>query len=140
MASHPVEGHTVLLVEDDSDVRALAREILEESQIRVIEAPDGPSALVQWEAHRDTIDILVTDMVMPNGLSGVDLADRLRIEEPSLPIIFSSGYCVNLFSDDRQFRKDVNYLPKPYLSHELIAIVSNALTGPLEPALRHSVA
>ena len=50
------------------------REILEESQIRVIEAPDGPSALVQWEEHRDMIDILVTDMVMPGGLSGVELA------------------------------------------------------------------
>jgi DNA-binding NtrC family response regulator len=97
--------------------------------LQVIETPDGPSALAQWQMHRDKIDLLITDMVMPGGLSGVDLADRLRAERPELPVIFSSGYSVTLFNDDRVFRKDFNYLPKPFLAYELISIVSKALSG-----------
>jgi len=131
----PVEsiaGRTVLLAEDDSDVRALARQVLEESDLRVIEAADGPSALILWQQHRDEIDLLLTDMVMPGGLSGADLADRILAECPGLPVIYSSGYSVALFSDDRQFRKDVNYLPKPYLARELISIVATALSGQAE--------
>jgi CheY-like chemotaxis protein len=124
-----LDKHTVLLVEDDSDVRALARHILEEASLEVLEAPDGPSALERWRERAGEIDLLITDMVMPGGLSGVDLADRIHAECPDLPVIFSSGYSVTLFNDDRNFRKDVNYLPKPFLAYELIAIVSTALAG-----------
>ena len=60
-------------------------------------------------------------------MSGADLADRILAEEPGLPVIYSSGYSVNLFSEDRHIRKDINHLPKPYLARELIAIVSVAL-------------
>jgi CheY-like chemotaxis protein len=123
-----VKGQTVLLVEDDADVRALARSVLEEASVRVIEASDGPSALAMWQTHRDAIDLLITDMVMPGGLTGLELADRISLECSTLPVIFSTGYSVNLYSEDRQFRKDVNYLPKPYLSHELTSIVSSVLT------------
>jgi signal transduction histidine kinase len=128
-----VSGHTVLLVEDDSDVRALAKHVLEESDMHVIEAPDGPSALVLWEKHRDKIDLLLTDMVMPGGLTGADLADRILADRPGLPVIFSSGYSVTLFNDDR-FRQDFNYLPKPYLSSELVSFVAKTLAGRAEPA------
>jgi two-component system, cell cycle sensor histidine kinase and response regulator CckA len=124
-----VAGHTVLLVEDDSDVRSLARHILEECQLRVIEAPNGPAALDLWKVHREEIDLLLTDMVMPGGLTGADVADRLLAERPTLPVIYSSGYSVELFSEDRQFRKDVNYLPKPYLARDLMAIVIHALAA-----------
>lgn len=130
----PFESHTILLVEDDGDVRALTRHILEEASLRVIEAPDGPTALKRWQEHRDEIDLLITDMVMPGGLSGVDLADRIRAERPELPVVFSSGYSVTLFSDDRQFHKDLNYLPKPFLAYELISIISTALAGKTEQA------
>jgi len=87
-----IGGRTVLLVEDDADVRALAKYVLEESDLRVIEAPDGPSALVLWEKHREEIDLLLTDMVMPGGLTGADLADRILADRPGLPVIFVSGY------------------------------------------------
>jgi two-component system cell cycle sensor histidine kinase/response regulator CckA len=130
----PIEEHTILLVEDDNDVRALARHILEDAALRVIDASDGPSALECWRERRDQIDLLITDMVMPSGLSGADLADRIRAERPDLPVIFTSGYSVTLFNDDGKFFKDVNYLPKPFLAHELISIVANALTAIREQA------
>jgi CheY-like chemotaxis protein len=125
----PIEGYTVLLAEDDGDVRKLARHVLEEFGLQVFEAVDGPSALVAWQEHREEIDLLLTDMVMPGGISGADLAHRILTDCPDLPVIYSSGYSINLFGEDRQFRKDVNYLPKPYLARELISIVTNILAG-----------
>ena len=128
-STESIQGCTVLLAEDDSDVRALARAVLEETGLLVIEANDGPSAFVLWQKHRDEIDLLLTDMVMPGGYSGADLADRILAVCPKLPVIYSSGYSVTLFSEDRHFQKDINYLPKPYLARELTAIVARALAG-----------
>ena len=134
-----LKGRTVLLVEDDRDVRALVRAVLEEPGLRVIEASDGPTALALWHEHRAEIDLLLTDMVMPGGLSGAEVADHILGGQPGLPVIYSSGYSVNLFSEDRHIRKDINYLPKPYLSRELIAIVSAALAGSDEQAAPQAV-
>ena len=124
-----IRGRTVLLVEDDNDVRALVLLVLEESGLRVLEAEHGPAALAIWAAHRDEIDLLLTDMVMPGGLSGADVADRITAERPGLPVIYSSGYSVNLFSEDRSIREDINYLPKPYVSHQLTAIITRAFSA-----------
>lgn len=140
MPTGAIAGHTVLLAEDDSDVRSVARNVLEESNLRVIEAPDGPTALALWRQHRDEIDILLTDMVMPGGLSGADLADRILAERPDLPVIFCSGYSVTLFNEDRHFQVDVNYLPKPYLASELVAIVTTALTASDQAAAEETAA
>jgi two-component system, cell cycle sensor histidine kinase and response regulator CckA len=144
LPTQSIANFTVLLVEDDGDVRALARHVLEESELRVIEAPDGPTALLLWEKHRNEIDLLLTDMVMPGGLTGADLADRILAERPTLPVVYSSGYSVALFSEDRNFRKDVNYLPKPYLSRDLVAIITTALAKRTEttpaPALQTEAA
>ena len=131
-ATEPLHDSTILLAEDDGDVRTLVRAVLEEAGLRVIEAADGPAAFALWQQHRGQIDLLLTDMVMPGGMSGADLADRILAEEPGLPVIYSSGYSVNLFSEDRHIRKDINYLPKPYLARELIAIVSVALAASSE--------
>ncbi len=128
-AAAPVRGRTVLLAEDNDDVRALVLQVLEDSDLRVIEASDGTTALSLWHQHREEIDLLLTDMIMPGGISGADLADQIHAERPELPVIYSSGYSVNLYSEDRQIRKDINYLPKPYLARQLIAIVSATLAA-----------
>jgi two-component system, cell cycle sensor histidine kinase and response regulator CckA len=80
----------VLLVEDDDEVRALAGEMLEGCRYTVLEAPDGLAAL-RLAALHETIDVLVTDVVMP-GMSGPELAVRLRASRPGLRIVFMSGY------------------------------------------------
>jgi CheY-like chemotaxis protein len=129
-----VSGRTVLLVEDDSDVRELVHHVLIECGLRVIAAVDGRQALQLWAKHRDEVDLLLTDMVMPGGVSGADLADRVLADRPDLPVVYSSGYSVSLFSEDRHIRKDVNYLPKPYLAHQLASIVTRALSESVEAA------
>ncbi len=120
---------TILLVEDDDDVRSLARCVLEEAGYRVMEACDGHRAIATWQAYPDRIDLLLTDMVMPGGLSGSDVAKRFSTDRPDSKVIFSSGYSEQLFGRDLGLREGVTYLPKPYLARQLTDAVARALNG-----------
>jgi two-component system, cell cycle sensor histidine kinase and response regulator CckA len=89
----PSGGHEkILLVEDDADVRMVARDVLEGSGYQVWEASDGLEALNIWKTRASQIDLLLTDIIMPGGLNGRELADRLRRERPGLKVILMSGY------------------------------------------------
>src|SRR5262249_37733986 len=77
-------SETILVVEDESSVLALGKIILQECGYRVLEAPSGARALQVYEQHAGTIDLLLTDMVMPEGISGIELAQRLLAKRPSL--------------------------------------------------------
>lgn len=129
-APRPVEGtgSTVLLVEDDPTVRELAMDVLTHHGFTVIEACDGHRALEIWAREGDRIDLLLTDMAMPGGLSGMDVAERIRASHPKLKVIFSSGYSAELFGE--QF-EDSHYLPKPYLAATLAETVQRALDDAL---------
>src|SRR5262245_7646776 len=95
-ATQPVDGghETILLVEDENGVRERARNGLCRYGYAVVCAEDSTEALELWEEQRERIDLLLTDMVMPNGLNGRELAQRLRSERPDLKVIYSSGYSV----------------------------------------------
>jgi PAS domain S-box-containing protein len=82
----------VLLVEDDETVRALTRRVLESFGYRVMEAATGKEALERWPSKIGEIDLLLTDVIMPQGVSGGDLAEQLRKLRPGLKVIFISGY------------------------------------------------
>jgi two-component system, cell cycle sensor histidine kinase and response regulator CckA len=82
---------TVLLTEDEQDVREVAREFLESAGYQVLQAPSGEAALKLAAAHNGTIDLLVTDMVMP-GMSGQELARKMRIVRQDLRVLYMSGY------------------------------------------------
>ncbi len=126
------EGATVLLVEDDAMVRELASEVLAHHGFTVIEACDGHAALAAWTLDSHRIDLLLTDMSMPGGMSGKDVAERLRESRPDLKVIYSSGYSAELFGEDF----DTNYyLPKPYLSATLAETVHRAIQEPARLAL-----
>lgn len=81
---------------------------------RILEADNGPHALQLWSDHEDTVDLLLTDMVMPNGLSGRGLADQLRQARPDLKVIFTSGYSEELAGIGAVLREGDNFLRKPY--------------------------
>ena len=120
------EPATVLLAEDETGVRTLARRILERAGFRVFDARHGGDALSVWAQHGDEIDILVTDLVMPE-MGGRDLAARLREQRPDLPILFMSGY-----SDDDATRRGfsdlrIAFLSKPFTSESLVSAVRDAL-------------
>ncbi len=123
---------TILLVEDEPVVRELVREILQVHQYRVIEAGSGVEALRIWDEHNGQFDLLLTDIVMPDGLNGRELAEQLRRRKPRLKVIFSSGYSAE--SSGKEFREgDTSFLPKPYLPQQLAQLVRQRLdTQPRE--------
>lgn len=118
---------TIFAVEDDAAVRGLVHEILEHYGYRVIEASSGDAALAMWPKVRDQVDLLLTDMVMPGEHNGLDLARKLLADRPDLPVIYTSGYSRELFSGKIGLQEGRNYLPKPYLTAKLLAIIQQAL-------------
>jgi PAS domain S-box-containing protein len=127
-AAHaPAEGRTVLLVEDEPAIRALARQVLEQQGHQVLEARDGLEALEVYERHPGTIHLLLTDLVMPH-LSGPELARQLLARGASLRLLFMSGYA----RDTSPFTQPIlgrqpHFLPKPFSLAGLLEKVREAL-------------
>jgi len=118
---------TVLVVEDEFVLRELLRELLSIHGYRVLEAADGLEALDVWEANRENVDLLLTDISMPRGLSGHDLAEKLRKEDPRLPVVFSSGYTREMLESNGDASQGAFYLSKPYNPSQLAQVVRLAL-------------
>ena len=122
-------NETILLVEDEAPVRSLARTLLERKGYHVIEADSGLSALQIWQQHRDAIDLLLTDMVMPEGVSGRELAERLCSEKPGLKVVYCSGYTDEMLGENSPPRDTPNFMEKPFDSHRLLKQVRDCLDG-----------
>ena len=117
----------ILIVEDEEMLRELAREILRDSGYQILEAASGREALAVWQRHEGKIDLLLTDMVMPEGVSGVELAERLVAETPQLKVIFMSGYTSDDVSAELLARTNASFIQKPYGHAELTQIVRDCL-------------
>lgn len=117
---------TILLVEDEPALRILTRNILEQLGYRVLDAPNGISALEVWHKNKDTIQLLLTDMVMPEGMSGLNLAEQLHRERSDLKIIYTSGYSAEITGQDF-LEEGVNFLAKPFNLHQLAQAVRHGL-------------
>ena len=120
---------TVLLVEDEPGIRRLAQRCLEHLGHRVIAAPDGAEALRLWEQEHGQVDLLLTDVVMPMGVSGVELAQRLRQQAPTLPVIVMSGYAADVVREGGAIGPDYEFLGKPFTVSQLGLAVTKALTS-----------
>ncbi len=120
---------TVLVVEDEAPLRTLVRSVLERYGYRVIEAVSGVAALPIWEQHKEKIQLLLTDMVMPHGISGRELADKLIAAKPELKVIYSSGYSLAVVGTDMILQEGLNFLQKPYHPRKLAQAVRDCLDG-----------
>jgi CheY-like chemotaxis protein len=120
-------SETILLVEDDPLVRRLAALGLRKMGYAVLEAGTGPEALKAWKEHHQSIELLFTDMVMPEGMTGLELAERLKQEKSSLKIIISSGYCADMLESHPKDGRDITFLPKPYAPAALARTVRHCL-------------
>jgi len=120
-------SETVLIVEDEEMLRELAREILKDSGYQILEATSGREALDVWHRYSGKIDLLLTDMVMPEGVSGVELAERLVKEMPQLKVIFMSGYTSDDVSAEMLQRTNASFIQKPYGHAELTKVVRDCL-------------
>jgi nitrogen-specific signal transduction histidine kinase/CheY-like chemotaxis protein/HAMP domain-containing protein len=125
----PVRGghETILVVEDEPVLRDMTHVILQDCGYQVLEAGSGAEALRVWEDHADHIDLMLTDVVMPGGMSGRDLAVRLVASHPRLRIIFTSGYNVEEMNTELFHRGGTAFLQKPYTRTSLTKVVRESL-------------
>ncbi|WP_372786464.1 ATP-binding protein [Phenylobacterium sp.] len=119
------EGGHVLLVEDDAVVRAQVARPLSELGYRVTAVADGHAALAVIEGT-DVIDLLFTDVVMPNGMNGRELADRAKVVRPDLKVLFTSGYTEDAVFRAARLDRSINFLAKPYRRSQLATAVAAA--------------
>jgi PAS domain S-box-containing protein len=126
---------TILLVEDEPTLRAPAVTTLSRLGYRVLEASSGNEALEVWKQHRDEIRLLLTDLVMPGGMTGRELAAQLLEQNPKLKVVYSSGYSAEIVGKDFSPKENVNFLTKPYEPEKLAQTIRNSLDG-LMPATK----
>jgi PAS domain S-box-containing protein len=120
-------SETLLLAEDDPSLRAAVRKALSQLGYRILEAPTGPKAIDLWKENRDEIRLLLTDLVMPGGMNGKDLALRLLQDDPKLKVIYMSGYSVEVVGKDFPLQEGVNFLTKPFQAGKLSKTVRDCL-------------
>jgi CheY-like chemotaxis protein len=125
----PPGKKTILVVEDEPTLRALVRKVLERSGYTVLDSPSGLAALELWSNTKPHVDLLLTDMVMPDGISGMQLAEKLKVENPGLKVIFTTGYSAELMGKDFEIKEGVNFLQKPYPPQKLVQTVRNGLAS-----------
>ena len=118
---------TVLVVEDERTVRELAVRILADAGYRVLEAPSPTEAVRTADAAPGPIDLLLTDVVMPGGVTGVDLANRLVATRPQLEVLYMSGYSEEAAVRFGVPRGEARFLAKPFLPDDLVGKVADLL-------------
>jgi len=122
-------SETILVVEDEIALRELVCSVLSGHGYKILQAETGVKALTVWDQHKQTIDLLLTDLVMPDHLNGRELAEKLRAEKPKLKVIFTSGYSADVVGKDFVSQQGLHYLQKPYDPQKLALTVRNCLDG-----------
>jgi CheY-like chemotaxis protein len=137
MAETASSTPTILVVDDESGVRAVVCRVLSNEGYRVINAPDGAEALRVARAHHAPLDLLLTDLKMP-GINGRELADTLRQTQPSLKVLFLTAYADGLFADRALLEENTAYLEKPVsgkgLNEAVRLLLYGSLAGKDEPS------
>ena len=130
---------TILLVEDEPMLRELVSKVLKGYDYRVLEAETGAQALQLWETSQGKVDLLLTDMVMPGGVSGAELAQKLRKRKSDLRVIYSSGYSTEIGGRSLS-ENDPMFLAKPYRPPQLAQRIRKCLDNPPLPILELATA
>ncbi len=124
------QSETILVVEDEPSVRSVVKRALTKLGYHVIEASDGQEASDQWQEHHERIDLLFTDVVLPGGMNGFELVEKLRESQPNLKVVVSSGYNTESSKLREKGTQDLIYLPKPYSITDLGKVVRQSLDQP----------
>jgi PAS domain S-box-containing protein len=118
-SSQASSRETVLVVEDEPGVSAVAQAFFSSLGYKVLDAPDGPQA-VQILKAGDPIDILFTDVVLPEGMNGREIAEAARTLHPGIKVLFASGYTMDALMSQGQLEASANLLQKPYRRNDLV--------------------
>jgi two-component system cell cycle sensor histidine kinase/response regulator CckA len=123
---------TILLVEDEAVVRNVTARWLQMLGYRVIEATNGQEAMDLWAKHASQVQLLFTDMVMPCGISGLELAERFQQQAPDLKVIIASGYSSEISAQGIPTMPGMRFLQKPFKAQMLATAVRGSLDGAVE--------
>ena len=117
------------MVEDEEFVRHFVQTVLESNGYKTLLAANGRDALRVWKRRSQDVSLLLTDMIMPGGLTGKELAQKLSADKPGLKVIFTSGYALDLLGDNANPLSGYSILQKPYRAQVLASIVRQCLDG-----------
>ncbi len=123
---HPTGCETILVVEDEDDVRQLAVRVLSALGYRIFQAADGESALAILE-REPKVALLFTDVVLPGGMNGPDIARQARVLRPKLKVLYTSGYTGNAIQQLEALNVEVSLISKPYAIDDLAQTVREIL-------------
>lgn len=118
---------TILVIEDEASVRDVVSRTLSSFGYKVLEAEDGPAAKTVWADHGSRVDLVLSDLVMPNGMSGFDIARELRNQRAELKVIYMSGHSSELLELGGSLIPGVDFLAKPFQPSDLVRLVRSRL-------------
>lgn len=126
LAKEPVAercgAETILVCEDDEELRKLANNVLSHFGYQVIEAVDGQDAIDKFVAHQENIDLVFIDAIMPK-MNGKEASDEMKRVRPDLKTIFTSGYTRDIFEEGNTFDEFTTFIHKPYSPNDLVTKV-----------------
>jgi signal transduction histidine kinase len=125
----PTGSATILLVEDEVALRNLAKKVLERYDFVVLAAASGPEACQIWETHGEEVDLLFTDLNLPGGHTGHQLARDFLSHRPELRVLYTSGYSADYTDQSTPFREGHNFLQKPYAVKTMAQAVEQMLSS-----------
>jgi signal transduction histidine kinase/DNA-binding response OmpR family regulator len=120
-------GETILVVEDEIGVRKLTAQFLSRQGYKILEADSGSAALRKWEEHQGEIHLLFSDMMMPGGMSGLELAQELRSRNSEIKVVIVSGYSEELLKLDPETIPGIVFLSKPCDPALMVKTIRNCL-------------
>ncbi len=129
----PAKPKTILLVEDDRDLRELAEAGLSGLGYPILTAETGAEATEIWNRHKEEIALLFTDIVMPEGPSGIEIGLRFHQENPRLKILYTSGYQLETIPEFPSIHQTGVFIPKPYIPSQLALLVHRILSDESAP-------
>jgi CheY-like chemotaxis protein len=125
--SLPHGGETILLIDDENAVRTITGRLLQRLGYRILEAENGVAGLALWEKQREQIHLVLTDIVMPDGMSGYDVAEKVYALKPDARIVFFSGFNREANTGRINLIEGKNFLQKPFSGEALARLVRHAL-------------
>jgi CheY-like chemotaxis protein len=134
------QRETILLVDDEAPIRRMVKSVLQKACYDVIEAETGVHALSIWEAHKSRVNLLLTDMIMPDGVTGRELAHQLRRSKPDLNVIYTSGFELDAAASRDTSESGMRFLQKPYDARKLLETVHVAMAAKAAAAGRDTAA
>lgn len=120
---------TLLVVEDEGPLLKLMHHILGSYGYEVLGCSTGKAALEIWEEHRRKIDLLLTDMILPDGMAGPELAEILKMSKPALKVVYTSGYSTEKLAKDFTLDRASQFIQKPFHARKLAETVYDCLRG-----------